>query len=90
MVEVIYENIVKSNSSAQTVKNFKHICYCEPCSCVPFTRWAAGFMRGCVTDTYQDKWKVGAPLKQPVESKVRACSVAHSTTDRVVLLGGDR
>lgn len=62
-VWLIYENIDKGNSSAQTVKKFKHICYHEQCACVPFTRWAAGFMTGRVKDTYRDKWKPGAPLK---------------------------
>lgn len=47
-------------------------------------------MRGCVTDTYQDKWKVAAPLKQPVGSKERACSIAGSIIDRVTFLGFDR
>lgn len=60
MVELIYDGIDKGNSSAQTVKKFEHICYHEQCSCVPFTRWAVGFMIRRVTDTYQDKWKLGA------------------------------
>lgn len=71
-------------------KKRKHICSCEQCSHVPFTRWAAGFMRGRVTDTYQDKWKLGAPLRQPAGSKERACVVVGSIIDRVVLLCFDR
>lgn len=49
------------------------------------TRRAAVFISGCVTDTHEDKWKPGAPLKQPAGSKRRDFSVA----DGVVLLGFD-
>lgn len=67
LVELIYENADKGSNSTQTVKNFKHICQREQCSRVPFTRWAAGFMTGCVTETHQDKRKLEAPSKASLQ-----------------------